>query len=322
MSTHAYIGVSGSAGKTTSLAATAVKLAEEGYTVDVCDLDLQANPTAIFGYLNHAGPTVADVISGKKKLRDVRVPARLELGYNDEGQPVYDMDVMRRIRIIPTSRKTMSPLAVEVVKDQSLVIALREAFIAEAEEHPEECADVRLIDCGGVDSPLHTLAALATTAETDFPAELASGLSGVITCAKPQWKELEGVPVTIAMLAGMSKTYNRPVELLSLIPTMIPTQGGAISQAEKDHDRKYAFRLASGYREMLAAAEDTYGPLLKAGVTPPVRRTNLADHAMTALTPLPLYRPADTRDVVADYSRVIEHQTRHGLFARRAAIAA
>lgn len=322
MSTHAYIGVSGSAGKTTSLGATAVKLAKKGYTVDVCDLDLQANPTSIFGYLNHTGHTVADVISGKKALRDVRVPARLLLGLDHTGKEVYDMDVLRNIRIIPTSRKAMSPLAVDVVKDSTLIIALREAFVAEAEEYPEECADVRLIDCGGVDSPLHTLAALATTAETDFPAELASGLSGVITCAKPQWKELEGVPVTMTMLAGISRTYNRPVELLSLIPTLIPTQGGTISKAELQHDRKYAFRLASGYREMLAAAEDTYGPLLKAGVTPPVRRTNLVDHAMTALTPLPLYRPTDTRDVVADYDRVIDHQCQHGLFARRLSKAA
>lgn len=308
MSTTAYISMAGSTGKTVTAIATACKLAADGLDVDVVDIDLQANPTSWLGYEEWSGPTIADALRGKASLKEVRLPARYYLGRDANDEDVYKY--LDRVRIIPASRESLSPLSVEMVSDPTLLDTLRDAFIAEAHSDPDQVADVRLLDCGGVDSPFNTLAMFATTAEEDFPGG-ASGLSGVITCSAPGRKEMEGLDPLITMLKRASKLYNRKFNLLSVVPTIVPTATGAPTPGEKAL-REYHFRPATGFHELLEVIEDEYADAAICGVTPPVRETRHVKRAFNEAIPLHFYRP--TRDVAGDYDRVVEHQKAHGLW--------
>ncbi|MFF2088624.1 ParA family protein [Nocardia sp. NPDC058176] len=309
MSTTAFISMAGSTGKTVTAITTACKLAADGLVVDVVDIDLQANPTSWLGYEEWNGPTVADVLRGKASLKEVRLPARYYLGRNADDEDVYKY--LDRVRIIPASRETLSPLSVEMVGDRTLLDSLRDAFIAEAHSDPDQVADVRLLDCGGVDSPFNTLAMLATTAEEDFP-DGGTGMSGVITCSAPGRKEMEGLDPLIAMLKRTAKLYNRPqLKLLSVVPTIVPTATGAPTKGEREL-RDYHFRPATGFHELLEVIEDEYADAALCGVTPPVRETRHVKRAFNEAIPLHFYRP--TRDVAGDYDRVVEHQKARGLW--------
>lgn len=316
MSTAAYLSMSGSTGKTVTAVTTACRLAALGLDVDILDIDLQANPTSWLGYDEWDGPTIADVLRGDASLKEVRLPAQYYVGSNESGEDVYK--TLDRVRIIPASRKALSPLMVEMVSKPTLATRLRDAMIDEAVNDPDQLADVRLLDCGGVDSPFNTLAMLACTAEVDFP-DGGTGMSGVITCSAPARKEMEGLDPLITMLAQTSKLYNRKIDLLSIVPTIVPTATGATTAGERSL-REYHFRPATGFHEMLEIIEDQYADSAVCGVTPPVRETRHVKRAFNEAIPLHAYRP--TREVATDYDRVVEHQLSRGLWPsvpRRAA---
>ncbi|WP_280217293.1 ParA family protein [Nocardia neocaledoniensis] len=308
MSTVAYMSMAGSTGKTVTAIATACKLAADGLEVDVVDIDLQANPTSWLGYDGYDGPTVADVLKGRASLKEVRLPARYYLGRDAEDEDVYKY--LDRVRIIPASRESLSPLSVEMVTNPDLLTSLSDAMTAEAHSDPDEVADVRLLDCGGVDSPFNTLAMLTTAAEAEFPGG-GSGLSGVITCSAPGRKEMEGLDPLITTLKRASKLYRRQFDLLSVVPTIVPIATGAPTSGEKAL-REYHFRPATGFHELLEVIEDEYADAAICGVTPPVRETRHVKRAFNEAIPLHVYRP--TRDVAGDYDRVVEHQKSRGLW--------
>ncbi|MGW6728779.1 ParA family protein [Nocardia sp. NPDC055029] len=312
MPTYAYMNLAGSVGKTSTVIATACVLAKQGLSVEIIDFDLQANISTVFGYPYFAGRTIVDVIREKATISDVVLPARMHLGDDPEtNEPVYEE--IPNISIVPTARAALKPLDFELKSMSGGMNRLRKALVQDADQRAGTQPDVRLIDCGGVENTLNEVAAIAVTADDD---DTRPGAYGVITCAKPAGKELEGVPDLLEKMGTWSETYNRPVSLLSIVPTIIPVQGGAVSASERE-SRQYQFRVSGGYRPMLERLEDVYDDALVGGVTPPVRRNTQVDHAFTARTPLPYFKPSATQDIMADYELVTEYQQKRGLFIPR-----
>ncbi|MEV0773618.1 ParA family protein [Nocardia salmonicida] len=309
--TYAYVNLAGSVGKTSTVVATAYILARQGLSVEVVDFDLQAGVSTVYGYPYYDGPTIVDVIRQKASIADVARPARMLLGIDPEtNEPVYEE--IPNISIVPTARRALKPLNAELASSGAMT-RLRKAFVFDADQRGDKQPDVRLIDCGGVENTLNDVAMLSVTAEDD---DDRPGAYGVITCAKPAGKELEGIPDLLEKTSELSDTYNRRVTLLSIVPTIIPVQGGTPGAAEKE-GRQYHFRVSGGYRPMLEQTEDVYDSALVGGVTPPVRRNTQVDHAFTARTPLPLFKPALTQDIMSDYELVVAYQRERGLFVPR-----
>lgn len=312
MLTYAYMNLAGSVGKTSTVIATACLLARQGLSVEIIDFDLQANISTVFGYPYYQGPTIVDVIRKQATIADVVRPARFHLGDDPgSGEPVYEQ--IPNISVVPTARAALKPLNIELPAFSDGMTRLRKALVFDADQRAANQPDVRLIDCGGVENTLTDVAAIAVTAADD---DTRPGAYGIITCAKPAGKELEGVPDLLEKMANLTDTYNRPVSLLSIVPTIVPVQGGAVGAAEKE-SRQYQFRVSGGYRPMLEQLEDVYGEALIGGVTPPVRRNTQVDHAFTARVPLPYFRPSATQDIMADYELVVAHQQHRGLFVPR-----
>ena len=315
MCIYAFMSMAGSVGKTASLTTFAVILSQHlGIKVRVIDFDAQANTSTVFGYPYYRGRTVGEVVREEASIADVEVPAQLFMGFDAEtDEMVYR--TLPNLTVVPTYRKAVTSLIPELVGPK--VNRLRKALVIDADQRPEDQPDITLIDCGGLETPLLTVGALATTAADDDPRP---GAYGVITCAKPAGKEVEGVPDLIETLADWSESYNRPMQLLTVIPTIIPAQGGRLTKVEEEQGERWQFRVAGGYREMLIDLEEQYATALVGGVTPPVRRRSGVDHAFSARLPLAYYKPAETRDIVDDYTLGLTHLMQRGLFIPRSGI--
>ncbi|WP_225730992.1 MULTISPECIES: ParA family protein [unclassified Nocardia] len=312
MSVYAFMSMAGSTGKSASLGAFAWLLAQQGLKVRLIDFDAQANTSTVYGYPYYQGLTVGDVVREKASIGEVEVFAQRYIGVDaDTNEIVYEP--IPNLTVVPTYRKALTPLISEL--SGAKVNRLRKALVVDADQRPEAQPDITLIDCGGTESPLLIAGALATSA---FDDDDRPGAWGVITCAKPAGKEIEGIPDLIESLADWRETYNRQLELVAVVPTIIPAQGGRV--AKEDEPDRYQFRIGGGYREMLTDLEAEYADALIGGVTPPIRRTVQVDHAYSARTPLVLFKPSETRDIMDDYAVALAHLQKRGVFVPRSGL--
>jgi hypothetical protein len=118
-------------------------------------------------------------------IAEVELPARLQVGETEDGQPVYEL--IPNLTIVPANRGTLDQLVVELPAINGGVIRLFEAVQAD-----EGDVDIELYDCPGSLNVLVIAGILATSEEEDGVAP--PGSFGVITCTKPAGKENEGIP--------------------------------------------------------------------------------------------------------------------------------
>jgi cellulose biosynthesis protein BcsQ len=291
--TYATATLAGSAGKTTTVVTTAVKLAQAGQRVRVIDTDSQGNATSWLGYKTAPGdardltgrPTIVDVLRENASIKDVEIPARRLLGYEDEEEtkPVYE-DIPN-LTIVPAVRDTLDRLIVELPGITGGVLRLRDALAADGEP-----VDSTLLDCPGSLNALVIGGLIATSWDED---DDRPGAWGAITCTKPSGKENEGIPQLQLELQRIKKAYRLDIPLLSIVPCAVPGQGNV-------------------YPEQMGFLTEAFGER----VTPMVRRASVVDTAYTNLVPLPLYG-YDAKTINADYQKVIEHQQAHGLYLPR-----
>ncbi|MBU2698908.1 ParA family protein [Pimelobacter sp. 30-1] len=196
MTTIATANAGGSAGKTTTVVATAALLARAGHEVKVIDLDGQHNCSTILGYDQPTTPTIGDVLQGRATLDQATVPT---------GIP--------GLSLVPSTRE-LDAEALQLSGAIGGEQRLRQALEASATP-----ADVTLIDCPGSIGIL-TIAALVAA-------------DAVITVATPSIKEISGIPPLQQTVLEVATAYNPKLQLAAVIPTVVPSasRGAAYAQA-------------------------------------------------------------------------------------------
>ncbi|MFL0176393.1 ParA family protein [Mycobacterium sp. SMC-13] len=284
MATYTVANMSGSVGKTTTAVTLGVILAHTGLRVRIIDLDPQANASTWLGYPDIKGATIADVLRLEAKINDVERPARVLLGYSNDGEPEYDdtdpEGLIENLTIVPAARSTLDKLMVELPAVVGGVMRLRDALEA------AKPVDVTLIDSPGSNSALVTTALIASSIDEEGPA----GAWGLITCTKPSGKESEGIQALMRELAIVKKTFRIDIPLLAIVPCAVPATGAV-------------------YKEQMEFLHEGFG----AKVTPPVRRSSIVDEAYTNYLPVPLYGYR-AKEVTQDYWKVITHMKGQGMF--------
>lgn len=287
MATYTVANMSGSVGKTTTVVTIGNQLAASGLRVRIIDLDPQANASTWLGYPDIKGATIADVLRLEATINDIERPARVIVGYDDDGDPEYSDDpesLIDNLTVVPAARSTLDKLMVELPAVVGGVMRLRDALEAAAP------VDVTLIDSPGSNSALVTTALIASSVDEGGPA----GSWGLITCTKPSGKESEGIQALLRELAIIKKTFRIDIPLLSIVPCAVPGSGGV-------------------YAQQMEFLEGAFGDV----VTPAVRRSSIVDEAYTNYSPIPLYGYR-AKDVSGDYENVIAHMKGQGMF--RAAV--
>lgn len=283
MATYTVANMSGSVGKTTTVVTIGNQLAASGLRVRIIDLDPQANASTWLGYPDIKGATIADVLRLEATINDIERPARVIVGYDDDGDPEYSGDpesLIDNLTVVPAARSTLDKLMVELPAVVGGVMRLRDALEAAAP------VDVTLIDSPGSNSALVTTALIASSVDEGGPA----GSWGLITCTKPSGKESEGIQALLRELAIIKKTFRIDIPLLSIVPCAVPGSGGV-------------------YAQQMEFLEGAFGDV----VTPAVRRSSIVDEAYTNYSPIPLYGYR-AKDVSSDYENVIAHMKGQGMF--------
>lgn len=283
MATYTVANMSGSVGKTTTVVTIGNQLAASGLRVRIIDLDPQANASTWLGYPDIKGATIADVLRLEATINDIERPARVIVGYDDDGDPEYSGDpesLIDNLTVVPATRSTLDKLMVELPAVVGGVMRLRDALEAAAP------VDVTLIDSPGSNSALVTTALIASSVDEGGPA----GSWGLITCTKPSGKESEGIQALLRELAIIKKTFRIDIPLLSIVPCAVPGSGGV-------------------YAQQMEFLEGAFGDV----VTPAVRRSSIVDEAYTNYSPIPLYGYR-AKDVSSDYENVIAHMKGQGMF--------
>lgn len=279
---YAFATMAGSTGKTTSAVTLGVQLARAGYRTRIIDLDSQANASMWLGYEDTHGKTVADILRQDATIADVELPGRVVNGETEDGEPL--LGEIDNLTLIPARRATLDKVMIELAASTGGVLRLREA-LAQAEP-----VDVTLIDCPGTMSTLVVAGMLATTAAEDNPDPKSWG---VIACTQPALKGTLGLPDLEDQIADLRRTYRVPLDLLAIVPCVVPSAGAG-----------------NVYIEQMADLRDAYTTKVTRGV----RRAAIVDEAFAMSTPLPLagYR---AKSVVQDYDDVRQDLEGLGLFA-------
>lgn len=288
--TYSFVSLAGSTGKTTTVVSIGTDLAAKmGLRVRIIDLDSQANASSWLGYEDTHGKTIADVLRGDATIADVELPGRVVNGEREDGEPMFGE--IPNLSLVPAKRATLDKVMIELAADPAGVFRLRDA-LDEAEP-----VDVTLIDCPGTMSTLVVSGILATTISEN---ETDEGAWGVIACTKPAYKENRGLPDLENQLAILRRTYRLALQLLAIVPCVVPSAN-----------------QGQVYIDQMEDLKEAYGDL----VTPGIRRSGIVDEAYVNATPLPLYGYR-ARLVADDYRAVRKYLTKKlGLF-RSTAVAA
>ncbi|WP_018687198.1 ParA family protein [Actinokineospora enzanensis] len=269
MGIYAVASVSGSAGKSTSATALAVQTAlRHKRRTLLIDFDAQGNATTWFGIKTN-GPTIADVLLGRATIEEAAIPIPDVPG----------------LFLVPASRDGLDTVQVHLSRRVGSEMEFYEKLSSYDDAYHV------IIDCGGSINVLVIAAMLATQAWEDTPRRLnpedessPMDRSGIITCTQPMPKENEGIPELVRQLETINKTYRLKIELLGVVPCIVPPQNAG-----------------DVYIEQL---DDLYDVYLDR-VTPPVRRSAVVPEAYSHGIPLPLYPKA--RIVAGDYEKVLTH---------------
>ncbi|MDS0140622.1 MULTISPECIES: AAA family ATPase [unclassified Amycolatopsis] len=266
MSTVAVVNLAGSAGKTTTATTLAVQLAQQGRKCRIIDFDAQTNTSTWFGIDVGNRPTIADVLLGRATLAEASVK-------------IADVP---NLSVVPSTRGGLDRAQVELTRETG-----SEFRFAEVQRMADD-VDHTIIDCPGSYSVLVVSAILATQADEDDEESL--GRSGVITCTQPMLKENEGIPVLLAELDKIKRTYRRNVELLAIVPCIVPPDNAG-----------------DVYMEQLESVREAFPDI----VTPSVRRSVTVAEAYTNSCPIPLFNKAKL--VNGDYAAVLASTQKRGV---------
>ncbi|WP_232550060.1 ParA family protein [Propioniciclava soli] len=212
--TLAVAGAAGSSGKSTTVAALAALLGEDGKKVIVVDADAQGTATQWLGLQpDEAEFTLADVLLRKEPI----------------ARAIVQTDVPG-VSIIP-GNDTLHAVGLQLPAMHGGELRLRKAL----KGLPAD-VDVVLIDCPGS----LQLVSISAMVAADH----------VLTVAFPTMKEIQGIPALIDALDEVRELLNDQVTLSGIIPCMVPpaTQGKVYTEALAVLTRHYGSLVTPAVR--------------------------------------------------------------------------